>query len=631
MKKKKKLTSIISGALFWTAIFTAIISLAVSTGMVIQNAYEGASNLLKENIADVSQDISDGFMERNMESATELKDIVWNDMSYLKRCSTEEAADYLNALMGDNNCDEINIVDADGIISSSTSPANVGFDFHSDDRTTVFLDLLQDQDTCAQEPRRSLNNTDVMMAFAGAAFPDKSGFLQVGVDMDTFEDMVIVELPASVRNRRIGEDGFLMVCNSSDLLVVADSRSYYSGKSLDEYREEIEKAVMNEDVFFLMFDEMPVMLYAKEIYGYYIIGAYPVFSAFRSSLIILLVIFLMEAILFPIVFLVIYSVVRKKVIKEVVGINQSLERIAEGSLDERVEVRNSIEFDSLSDNINRTVDRLKEAAKKDSDRLKREIEYARSIRKTSLPGIFPAFPGRHDFGIYALIKDSKELGRDFYDFYLLSDDKLLVLIVDIAGQGISTTVFMMSVKSVLKSLTENGMNAAQAFTEANRILQENTEYTELFITATAWMGILDLNTGVLRFANAGHMRPALYHEGKASLVVQEAEILLCAKEGYEYHEQELTLMPGDQLLLYTDGVTETQAPDGAYFGEDRLLQSMEEAAKEADARKDPENACSSICLKMSDIISAYAGKSEPSDDITMMCVAYAGSDDHEGI
>ncbi len=625
--KKKKLAKIISRALFWTAIFTVIISLAVSAGIMFRDAYEEASNLLKGNVEDVSLDISDEFMDNNIKKAETVEEAVWKYIYYIKRSSASEATDYLNVILSTHDCDEINIVDEDGIVSSSSRSSNIGIDFHDSERTEVFLKLLEGEKSYAQEPRRGLSDPEVMMIYAGASFPDKSGFVQVGSDMETFEKVVIAELPKSIRNRRIGEDGFLMVYNSADHLVVADSRSRYTGRSLVQYKEDMEQAKMNESVFMLVFDDELEMLYLTEVYGYYIIGVYPVLSAFKSALINLLGIFVIETSLFLIVFVIIYTFLKKRVIKEVVDISASLERIAGGDLTERVDAKDTVEFDALSDSINATVDKLREAAENETERLDKELEFAGSIRKSSLPMLFPAFPERKEFGIYGLLEPAKENGRDFYDFYMVSDEKIAFLIVDIMGKSTAaTTTFMIAIKTMLKSLTESGLAVNKAFSEANRILQEEADFTGMYLTATAFMGILELKTGCVRYANAGHFVPAILSGGKAEYVDTKPDIMLCAREDYEYEEQVLYLNPGDMLLLYTDGCIEARDERGDHYGKERLLKALEDTSSELPVPFEPNAASKEACLKVKDAVVKHMNNTEPKDDITMVCIGFKGEE-----
>ncbi|MCR5212032.1 MAG: hypothetical protein K6C41_05720, partial [Lachnospiraceae bacterium] len=174
-----------SRALRWTAVFTMIISMAVCSGLLIRNALDEATGLLKGNVADVSQDISDEFLEYNTKNAVKIKDAIWKYMYYLKRCSASEATEYLKVLLGTYDCDEINIIDSDGFVENSSLPKNIGFDLSKSERSASFLPLLNMDGVIAQEPRRSLTEAEVMMVYAGASFPDQSGFVLIGSNMET--------------------------------------------------------------------------------------------------------------------------------------------------------------------------------------------------------------------------------------------------------------------------------------------------------------------------------------------------------------------------------------------------------------------------------------------------------------
>nr|MCR4657820.1 HAMP domain-containing protein [Lachnospiraceae bacterium] len=388
-KKKQKLSSIISRALIWTAVFSVIVSLAVSTGVLVKNAYDETTVLLKENVADISRDVSDKFMDSINASVVRLEDILWKDISYLRRCSEQSATQYLQMLLSYDFYSMISISDADGIIICSSEPEMIGFDINSSDRSRGFMDLLRNENVISVEPRRSINDPELLRAYAGAAFPDRSGMVLIAVDISAFENMLESELPGSIRNRRVGDSGFMMVCNPEDLNVVSDSRSRYVGRSLVEYRDNIEKSLMNETVFFMMLDDEPEIAYVESVYDYYVIGVYPVFSALSAFKTASLIIILTEAALFPIVFIVVFLILRRRVVKQVENVSSALKRIASGELEGDVNVRDSVEFDTLSDSINTTVSHLKELTSKEKSRYEDELRFANSVRQSSLPSIFP--------------------------------------------------------------------------------------------------------------------------------------------------------------------------------------------------------------------------------------------------
>ena len=349
--KKRKLSSIIAVALTWTGIMSLAVSLAVSAGIMIERAYEDTSRLLKQGVADVSRDISDMTMDLIEQSAVTLESEIWEDLSYIRRLPKEDATAYLNAILEKERYTVISIVDVDGVVAFSTDPDNIGYDFHSAEQSEAFLVLLKEEDSFVQEPRK--NGFGAMMQYAGAAFPDRSGFVQLGIDQAVLEELSETELFVSIRNRRIGEDGSLLLCDG-DFMVLANSGTGFSTGDLNTFQEDLEKAAVEESVNFLVLDQEPVFYCIEKVGDYYIIGLYPAWEGLSS---------------FQLIFIIVYIILRSRVVKAIESINGSLARIAHGDLEEEVDVRNSLEFDALSDNINLTVGRLKKLAKAERERL----------------------------------------------------------------------------------------------------------------------------------------------------------------------------------------------------------------------------------------------------------------------
>ncbi|MBQ7563477.1 MAG: HAMP domain-containing protein [Lachnospiraceae bacterium] len=356
--KKRRLSSIIARALVCTALISILLSLAASIGILVKNSYDETVALIKDNLEDVNDDITETIRDGVLSSAVELEQILWNNMYDLKRYSPEEATRYLRTFLENDYYTDINVVDIDGIIAYSTVPEAIGEDLRGTPQSEEFLTLLEDTKTLVQDPRRDPLDPDKMMLYAGAAFPDRSGFVQIGMDMEIFEEMAVNELFVSVRNRRIGNDGFFLVCNS-ELHVVQASSDRYIGWDLSDQADDVNNMLMDESSYVLLIEEKPEIVYAQELYDYRILGVYPLWSAlsgFRTTSIAVLVI---ETVLFPVVFLVIYIILRRRVVNEIESINTSLSAIADGNLSEVVDVRSSAEFDALSDHINAVVEELR--------------------------------------------------------------------------------------------------------------------------------------------------------------------------------------------------------------------------------------------------------------------------------
>jgi sigma-B regulation protein RsbU (phosphoserine phosphatase) len=324
----------------------------------------------------------------------------------------------------------------------------------------------------------------------------------------------------------------------------------------------------------------------------------------------------MQVIIFATLFVFIYILIKRVIINNLQKINDTLGRITKGDLNVTVDVRSNEEFSSLSDDINSTVSTLKRYIAEAAARIDKELEYAKQIQLSALP---TNFPQGEDYSIYAEMIAAKEVGGDFYDFYKLSDTTVAFLAADVSGKGIPAAMFMMTAKTIIKDLAERGMAVNDIFTMANEKLCENNE-SGMFVTA--WMGILDLTTGNVQFANAGHNPPLLKRvDGSFEYLKTRAGFVLAGMEGIHYRVGEITLNPGDRLFLYTDGVPEATNSYNKLYGEDRLLSFMNQNAS-IEATK--------LLPALKNNIDEFVGEAPQFDDITMLMLDYKPKkgDDH---
>ena len=198
-------------------------------------------------------------------------------------------------------------------------------------------------------------------------------------------------------------------------------------------------------------------------------------------------------------------------------------------------------------------------------RIETELNVATQIQADMLPNIFPAFPERPEFDIYASMTPAKEVGGDFYDFFLVDNDRLAIVIADVSGKGVPAALFMVIAKTLLKNAVQMGLSPKEALEKVNNQLCENNE-AEMFVTA--WLGVYEISTGKLTAANAGHEYPAIRREGGQFELFQDPHgFVLAGMEGTRYQEYELEIGVGDTLFLYTDGVAEaTDGDDVLYNG-----------------------------------------------------------------
>ena len=247
----------------------------------------------------------------------------------------------------------------------------------------------------------------------------------------------------------------------------------------------------------------------------------------------------------------------------------------------------------------------------EKERIGAELNVATQIQADMLPRIFPAFPERKEFDIYATMTPAKEVGGDFYDFFLVDDDHLAMVIADVSGKGVPAALFMVIAKTLIKNHAQNRETPGEVFTQTNAQLCEGND-AGLFVTA--WMGVLEISTGKFVYVNAGHNPPLLKRAGgQYEWLKSRPGFVLAGMEGIRYRENTLELMPGDTLYLYTDGVTEATSSAQELYGEERLQAALNEAS---------ELPVSQLLPRIKNCIDTFVGDAEQFDDITMLGLQY---------
>ena len=510
---------------------------------------------------------------------------------------------------------EINIVDSKGIIVNSTEADVIGnYDMNSKAQSKEFVDTLKVQDSFVQEYSPRGKDESVWRKYAAVNLA-AGGFIQVGYDAEQFHKMLNEFVVDVTKNRHVGTGGFVAVLDERLCMVTDNS---YAGKHISVIGivppEEMAQgrtatALYNADVVDGVSNLSAEYMYVfKFVEGYCLIAAMPVAEAMFMRDASMLTSIFMQVLIFAALFVFIYILIKRVIINNLKKINDTLGRITEGDLNVTVDVRSNEEFSSLSDDINSTVATLKRYIAEAAARIDKELEYAKQIQLSALPTNFPA---GEDYSIYAQMIAAKEVGGDFYDFYKLNDTTVAFLAADVSGKGIPAAMFMMTAKTIIKDLAESGMAVNDIFTRANEKLCENNE-ADMFVTA--WMGILDIQTGNMKYANAGHNPPLLKHaDGSFEYLRSRAGFVLAGIEGFQYRVNELQLKAGDRLFLYTDGVPEATNAESELYGEDRLLTFMNQNTAVPATDLLP-------ALKAD--IDAFVGEAPQFDDITMLMFDY---------
>ena len=324
--------------------------------------------------------------------------------------------------------------------------------------------------------------------------------------------------------------------------------------------------------------------------------------------------------------LIFYKKTKKGVLMPIKRLNSAAKEMVadlESENSASPDIHTGDEIEELSDSFEQMNVELRDyirqlrLATAEKERIGAELNMAKDIQAAQLPNAFPAFPERKDFDIYALMTPAKEVGGDFYDFFLVDDDHLAMVIADVSGKGIPASLFMMISKILIKNRLKAGDSPSAALEKVNnQLIETNNIKPKQFVTV--WLAVLELSTGKGNAANAGHEHPVLKRAGGSyELVEYKHSPPVSLLRGLRFREHSFEMKPGDRLFVYTDGVAEAKNSERELFGTDRLL-SVLNSDKDASPQKTLENVTNGI--------NAFVGDAEQFDDITMLGLAYYGSE-----
>lgn len=517
----------------------------------------------------------------------------------------------LDSLKETYDVTEIHVVDESGIIVASTNEKYVGYDMRSGAQSEEFLSLLPGGDSLrmVQEFRPMAYDESVWRKYAGVSV--MGGFVQVGYDSDKFLDDISEHAATTVIFRHIGSSGGFALITPGDqcIGVCYDIPLYEDDGSVKDLSLEASVHEPNEKFSFSLNGENYIVSY-RDVEGIRVYAFQSVDEVTSSRNIGFLLSIFMFLMLFALVFIVVYQAIRSTVVKNIWSVNDTLGTITEGDLDALVDVRDSVEFESLSNGINATVDSLKDAISAEAARIEGDLAIAKAIQESALPSTFPPFPEVLEFDIYASMNPAREVGGDFYDFFLINDTTLGFLVADVAGKGIPASLFMMAAKTELANYMSSGMGLADAVQTVNWHLC-NSNDADMFVTV--WAATLDWNTGLLTYVNAGHNPPLLRRDGSWQWLKTRGGLFLGSYEGAKYHASTITLESFDELFLYTDGVNEAFNTESEEYGNARL-----EAFLTSHARMHPH----ALIDAVSEDLARWSEGAEQSDDITMLALEF---------
>ncbi len=282
-------------------------------------------------------------------------------------------------------------------------------------------------------------------------------------------------------------------------------------------------------------------------------------------------------------------------------------------------IRNKDEIGQLADSVDRMEEQIETyitditQITAERERISTELSLATRIQAAFIPHLFPPFPDRPEFSLYATMDPAKEVGGDFYDFFLIDEDHLGLVMADVSGKGVPAALFMMASKIILQSCAMLGHGPAAILTKTNEAICSNNQ-EQMFVTV--WLGILEISTGKLTAANAGHEYPVVKRaEGGFELYKDRHGLVVGAMGGVRYREYELQMAPGDKIFVYTDGVPEANNARNELFGMERMIAALNE-----DAAAGPEGILKNVRRAVDDFVE----EAEQFDDLTMLCLEYKG-------
>ncbi len=248
----------------------------------------------------------------------------------------------------------------------------------------------------------------------------------------------------------------------------------------------------------------------------------------------------------------------------------------------------------------------------EKERLGAELNVATKIQAEMLPRVFPPYENHKEVELFASMQPAKEVGGDFYDFYMIDDDHFALVVGDVSGKGVPAALFMVITKTLIKDTAAHELDPAKIFEHVNNILCESND-SGLFVTC--WLGILNLSTGKLDFANAGHTPPVIQQKGEIKYLTTKPNLMLAGMEDMPYTKHSITLDKNDRLFIYTDGITEATNAQEELYGEERLLEIL---------KKVQGSSSKEILEKVRSDIDSFVQQAPQFDDITMLEMAFKG-------
>lgn len=468
--------------------------------------------------------------------------------------------------------DEITICDGNGLVVCSTDEAiRPGSSFEAERlalRTADYGALLRgERGSVIENFRASVEHPTLRRKYGAVAYPDRQGFVQIGFDEQRLLHDFDYLVRSSCAGMLLGETGYFMLVDPSSGRIVSELASKDIGRQLADVAPGAGGAVVPGLTRSLSVSGRRCLVRERECYGFRLLAVVPESDAFDSRGLLTLV---TAVLLLPIF----------------------------------------ATFGFLLDQNHRRSEELQRCYREESEREAKDMAMAKAIQENALPQVFPPFPQLATrIDLYATMQAAREVGGDFYDFTQLPDGRLVVVVADVSGKGVPGALFMMRAKMALQAAMRTGGDLAGMIADANAHMCDGND-ASMFVTA--WIGVVDLENGRVDYVNAGHNPPIVCRAGGTVEWVSELSgPSLAVLDDFDYSPQTLTLAAGDELLLYTDGVTEAANGDYALWGDESLEQEM---------RRLGGGTAKETCHGVLAAVRRHVGEAPQSDDITLLAV-----------
>ena len=552
---------------------------------------------------DRSQNTAEELKRQTRESAVKyasmLSEIIAADPDILNEDIKESDAGKagLGLVMNRLELSEMSVVDERGIVIAAYPSVNIGVDFNQPP-LNEFLKLRESPEPIVQEIRPNFNNpNDMSRMYVGVRRLDQPGVIQLGLEANRVEKIYQLGQLANFVEPSLENDRFFAVFNLSKKFEVGND--VLAELDLDQIElDKLEHATLNGRTHLVLAQRHGDLIY---------VFSSNLRSMMKSRFLMIALLIVANFFIFVLSFVLISFLIKKSIVASVCRINGSLEKITDGDLNERVDVTNSREFAELSNGVNMTVDALKSANEEVTKRVEEELAVAQKIQEEALPDLEARFSEEDRFEVFGVNRPMHRVGGDMYDFFLINDRHAMFYVADVSGHGVPAALVMMKTMALVKNLALSKKDIATVVTLTNEYLSENN--SSMFVTG--FFCVIDLETGVTTYVDAGHNPPFLRRKGgKFEEIKPEANLLLGIGSYQPYASAELKLEPGDEFVLYTDGITEATAPDIDLFETSRALEALNGVDENESAK--------TAAKKLFEAVDRFTNNAEPSDDQTFL-------------